>query len=580
MLKKFKVKVKFKGFKNLKVGVKFIAAFLIIIILSVSCNFIALSKFKTINENHKISDSNSEEIIRLAELEKNLIEIRNDLESLVYKVGTKSSADYIENIESLFAVSDKLISEYENSDNDYIEDEEEIFNTFKAKYDKYKENINFITESSQSGFSNTGRLFGETIEVRDSAIYNLNKIMEMNKNSSEEIKKKNEDNFKSSRHMVYLMSVISLIITIVIATYMSWSVLVLLKRLQKYSESLANYDLTEDIKNDRKDEFGDTINAIKRIQENLKSLVGDIVIKTQDLSASSQELSATTEEINAKFIEINNSTGEIAQGTQDSSAATEEMSASVEEVTSSMEMLAASASEGNNKSYEIKDKAIKTKEISSASRDAALRLYNEREKDILQAIEDVKVVGEIKTMAEAISDIAEQTNLLALNAAIEAARAGEDGRGFAVVAEEVRKLAEQSSSTVEVIESTILKVQKATENLSNNAKEVLEFINVKVMKDYDGFLATLDNNVEDSNFVNSMSDDIASMSQEITATMNQLSQAVENIAKNTEVSSENTAHIAEGINEMSQGVDQIAVTAGSQAELAENINNMVAKFKI
>ena len=78
--------------------------------------------------------------------------------------------------------------------------------------------------------------------------------------------------------MVYLMSVISLIITIVIATYMSWSVLVLLKRLQKYSESLANYDLTEDIKNDRKDEFGDTINAIKRIQENLKSLVGDKVV--------------------------------------------------------------------------------------------------------------------------------------------------------------------------------------------------------------------------------------------------------------------------------------------------------------
>ncbi|WP_420708474.1 methyl-accepting chemotaxis protein [Pseudomonas sp. LY10J] len=78
--------------------------------------------------------------------------------------------------------------------------------------------------------------------------------------------------------------------------------------------------------------------------------------------------------------------------------------------------------------------------------------------------------GRVGKVLEVIRGIAEQTNLLALNAAIEAARAGEAGRGFAVVADEVRSLAQRTSSSITEINQIIDAVQLGT----NDAARAIE----------------------------------------------------------------------------------------------------------
>ena len=96
---------------------------------------------------------------------------------------------------------------------------------------------------------------------------------------------------------------------------------------------------------------------------------------------------------------------------------------------------------------------------------AKMRAIAESVSATAQKVEDLgKSSDHIGRIIGVIDDIADQTNLLALNAAIEAARAGEQGRGFAVVADEVRKLAERTTSATKEVANMVQSIQGETKN--------------------------------------------------------------------------------------------------------------------
>ncbi len=265
---------------------------------------------------------------------------------------------------------------------------------------------------------------------------------------------------------------------------------------------------------------------------------------------------------------------------QESSATTEEISASFQEVDSSINVLSSKAMEGSNNANEFKGRATEVKNNSEKAIAETKNLYDIKQKNMEKAIEDGKVVDSIKIMADTIGSIAQQTNLLALNAAIEAARAGEQGRGFAVVAEEVRKLAEQSSEAVINIQDTIGKVQNAFKSSIDTGSAILEFINTKVQEQLDAYGKTGNQYYNDSDFVSKMSEEVAAMSEEVAATVGQVSEAIRNMAEASQKSSEEAVTIKEGMYETTRAIEQVAVTAQSQAELAEKLNEVIKEFKI
>ena len=368
----------------------------------------------------------------------------------------------------------------------------------------------------------------------------------------------------------------ALIFQIFIPRYMDRS----LMKIVSAAENLSKFDFTCSCKTDRNDEFGRTFKAIDRAQENLKGFVKEIEKKFHNMSSSSEDLSAVAEELSAKSGEIDNSVSGVASGIEENSAAVEEITASVEEVNSSISELSQKALEGSTNANKFKKRASITKKQGQDAVEESHKLYESKANNVIKAIEDGKVVENIKVMADTIADIAEQTNLLALNASIESARAGEQGKGFSVVAHEVGKLAEESKNAVSGIQDTILKVQDASKKLSQNGTDLLKFINEEIYGKIDRLRGIIDYYSEDSDFVSKMSEEIASMSEELTATVGQVSDVIQNVASTSQKSSENAQNIKIGVSETTKAINQVALAAQSQAEFSQKLSGMVQKFKI
>lgn len=181
-------------------------------------------------------------------------------------------------------------------------------------------------------------------------------------------------------------------------------------------------------------------------------------------------------------------------------------------------------------------------------------------------------------MSDSIQAISEQINLLALNAAIEAARAGEYGKGFAVVADEIRKLAEASTSTVEHINSLVGEVNSAFKELSNGSEKLLDFIDSKVIADYNTLVEVGEKYLEDSMFVKNSMDTFNRRASEINESISQINESIESVSSAVEEATASSMEISNNIEDVSRSIDEVSKVAESQAELSESLNMNMSRF--
>jgi len=571
-----------KLFINLGVKKKLISIFTVICIFIVLIGVNGIVSCASINKNANEKYSNNLVSVKdLGGIRVNISEITANMLKIVFERDRSKLDEQIKTIDDLTNEDIILQAEYDELP-EISQEEEELYEGYQQDLAKYREKRNQVIELAKANdYDEAVKLYNSEVEpLRIDTFAKMERCIEINLENAEQVNLNNIDEFNKVRYQIIIYTTVAFLIILFMAYILGKNIVNPLMKIKEFANRLSDYDFSMPIVITRKDEFGQTGLALNAAQENVSNLVKLIMENSQDMTASSEELSAIVEEVSSKAEAIDEAVNNITAGMQESSATTEEISASVQEVDSSINILSSKAMEGSNNANEFKERATEVKNNSDKAIAETRNLYDIKQNNMEKAIEDGKVVDSIKIMADTIGSIAQQTNLLALNAAIEAARAGEQGRGFAVVAEEVRKLAEQSSEAVINIQDTIVKVQNAFKSSIDTGSDILEFINTRVQEQLDDYGQTGNKYYGDSDFVSKMSEDIAAMSEEITATIGEVSNAIQNMASASQKSSEEAVTIKEGMDETTKAIEQVALTAQSQAELAEKLNEVIKKFKI
>ncbi len=287
--------------------------------------------------------------------------------------------------------------------------------------------------------------------------------------------------------------------------------------------AVAEGDFTRRVGIESKDEIGQMAAAVDAAAASMRRALAEVREVAGQVAGAAQELAATSQSI--------------SKGAQ-------EQAASLEEVAASMQQLAESAGTSA-------DEASRAAGLAGSSEDVATKGGAVVESAVTAMDAIMASSAKIADIVGTIEGFAFQTNLLALNAAVEASRAGEHGRGFAVVANEVRALAQNSSSAAKGIRAltgdAMEKVRTGSQHVSGSGDKLREIVSA-------------------THKVSSMVDGIASSSREQTIRIGEVTSAVTHVDSITQSNASQT--------------EQLALTADQLAAQADQLRKLVATFRL
>jgi len=239
-----------------------------------------------------------------------------------------------------------------------------------------------------------------------------------------------------------------------------------LGRLVTAAERFGGGDLRPVTTGEMPREFRLLAEAMQRMGDRLRHIVGDVIGESDRIAGSAGDLSAVSEQLAASSSEVSTAMVEISSGADEQRAALGSMGTGIEELRKATAEMAEAADRAAQLGEEIRTVAERHRGDVAAAGSALLDVREVVQTTSKQVAQLAELSASIDDFVELIKRISSQTNLLALNAAIEAARAGEHGKGFAVVAEEVRQLADESARAAEEVTRTTALIREQMEDVT------------------------------------------------------------------------------------------------------------------
>ena len=389
----------------------------------------------------------------------------------------------------------------------------------------------------------------------------------------------------SLRTMLVIAIVTALVIILFVAVFMTGLIGRMLAPVQMLKQ-FASGDFSENavIEKAIPKEYKNETEQIRKATAEVKQQIREIILNTKQearsISTIAEGTSSKMTVLNQDISGIMDSVALVMGQTVQARELAESIRHNGEKLGNAIENVTQKAGEAAEQSNDIMDRAGKQYKASTRSAEEAVSIYQETRGEMERAIADSRRVEEINALTEEILAISSKTNLLALNASIEAARAGEAGRGFAVVAEEIRELADNSRQAVDKIRQVTESVVDNVSFLSETSSKLLEFMNGKVIEDYQGMTELAGMYEKDAEFYNDISGDLGAASQEMSASMAQINESIIVITELVGDIAESMQSMGSSTEDSNENSEAVMKEMEELFGLSELLNRTVASFKV
>ncbi|GAE28869.1 methyl-accepting chemotaxis protein [Alkalihalobacillus hemicellulosilyticus] len=351
-------------------------------------------------------------------------------------------------------------------------------------------------------------------------------------------------------------------------------------RVNEQMGKIAEGDLTgEKLASNGNDELAELSQSVNNMQSDLTLIVDGVKGATNHVDTQSKQLTQFA-------VEVKEGSEQIAATIEELSSGVERQASSATDVVERMSQFNQDIHEATKDGEEVTHHSHIVRKLTEEG-----SLYMSRTVEQMKQIDRVvsdavkKVRGldeksqEISTLVQVIKDVSEQTNLLALNAAIEAARAGEQGKGFAVVADEVRKLAEQVTGSVEDITSIVSTVQLESNDVARALEDGYQTVNegTTEIERTNGTFKQMNESI--TQMVAKM-EAIAEKLHLLTENSNEVGTFIEDIAAISEQSAAGIEEVSASAEQSSGAMEEVTRSADELAKLANDLKEQMNRFKL
>ena len=553
-------------------------------IFSIISNVMSVSNIRNVNRSAvQISEVSLKNVSSLAEIQRQTQDIHNLGLSHIIAVDLDSMIQLVEKIRSQEDALEKDLESYKT----YVTpDTQKEYNDIKKKYEELKYECANVMAFSAAGKNE------DAYELANGKISKCADAIESDIESIKKIVNQDANAQRQKLTSAYHSSIGTSIVTILISIAALFSAMVAVLRWVIYPLANTNREMNEiisEIDNRQGDltrrvtitnnkevaSVGGGINAfMAKLQEifrmissnsrDLEGVVNEVRESVQTSNGSVSDLSALTEELSATMQDISDNASRINENT--------------ESVAGEVKSIAEKTIEINQYTKEMKEHAEAMEHAARENMDTTGAKVNDIVSVLSQAIEDSNSVNQVDNLTNDILNIASQTNLLALNASIEAARAGDAGKGFAVVASEISQLAAASQEAANNIQSINAIVITAVHNLADNANGLVEYMNEKILPEFQKFVESGGAYHDKATFIESVMADFEAKTDSLQNSMDEIANSVNTISHAIEEGVSGVVSAADSTQVLVSDMDKISKKMDENFAIAEGLKKETSVF--